>query len=114
MELKVGDIVDGVVSGIQQYGIFVKLQNGQVGLVHISEIRNEFIINIGSLFTIGDKVKVKIIEFQEGNKVCLSIKKAKTAQKLDINNLETESGFDNIQRILPKMIKKTYDDIFKN
>ncbi len=73
---KVNDEVVGEVTGIVDFGIFVKIEEGLEGLVHISEIDWALVEDPKQLFKIGQKVKVKIIEIKEG-KVSLSIKAMK-------------------------------------
>lgn len=73
---KVGDAVEGEVTGIVDFGIFVKLEEGLEGLVHISEIDWALVEDPRSLFKVGQKVTVKIIEIKDG-KVSLSIKALK-------------------------------------
>ena len=72
----VGDEVEGEVTGMVDFGIFVKLEEGLEGLVHISEIDWALVENPKALFKIGEKVRVKIIEIKEG-KISLSIKALK-------------------------------------
>ncbi len=71
-----GDIVEGEVTGIVDFGIFVKVEDGLEGLVHISEIDWALVENPRLLFHVGDKIKVKIIEIKEG-KISLSLKALK-------------------------------------
>lgn len=71
-----GDVVTGEVTGMVDFGIFVKLEEGLEGLVHISEIDWALVENPKLLFHIGEKVKVKIIEIKDG-KISLSIKALK-------------------------------------
>ncbi len=71
-----GDEVVGEVTGIVDFGVFVKIEEGLEGLVHISEIDWALVENPKLLFHIGEKVKVKIIEIKEG-KISLSIKAMK-------------------------------------
>jgi small subunit ribosomal protein S1 len=73
---KVGDILDGEVTGIVEFGVFVKVEDGLEGLVHISEIDWGLVENPKALFKVGDKIKVKVIEVKEG-KISLSIKALK-------------------------------------
>lgn len=73
---KVGDDVEGVVTGMVDFGIFVKLEEGLEGLVHISEIDWSLVEDTRALFKIGQKVTVKIIDIKDG-KVSLSIKALK-------------------------------------
>lgn len=73
---KVGDDVEGEVTGIVDFGVFVKIEEGLEGLVHISEIDWALVEDPKMLFKVGQKVHVKIIEIKEG-KVSLSIKALK-------------------------------------
>lgn len=72
----VGDQADGEVTGAVDFGIFVKLEEGLEGLVHISEIDWALVENPRTLYKPGAKVKVKVIEIKEG-KISLSIKALK-------------------------------------
>ncbi len=76
-QYKIGDVLEGEVTGAVDFGIFVKLENGLEGLVHISEIDWTLVEDPRSLFKVGDKVKVKVIDVKDG-KVSLSIKALKT------------------------------------
>jgi len=72
---KVGDIVEGKVVQIKEYGCFVELEPGLDGLVHISEVNHRRIGNINDEFSVGDIVKAKILEIDKDNKrISLSIK----------------------------------------
>ncbi len=73
---KVGDTVDGTVTGIVDFRVFVKLEDGLEGLVHISEIDWSLVEDPRTLFKIGQKIKVKVIEIKDG-KVSLSLKALK-------------------------------------
>lgn len=73
---KVDDVVDGTVTGIVDFGVFVKLEDGLEGLVHISEIDWSLVEDPRALFKVGQKIKVKVIEVKEG-KVSLSLKALK-------------------------------------
>lgn len=73
---EVGDTVTGEVTGMVDFGVFVKLEEGLEGLVHISEIDWALVENPKLLFRIGEKIKVKIIEIKDG-KISLSIKALK-------------------------------------
>ncbi len=73
---KVDDEVQGVVTGIVDFGVFVKIEEGLEGLVHISEIDWSLVEDPRALFKVGQKVSVKIIEIKEG-KISLSMKALK-------------------------------------
>jgi len=73
---QIGDTIEGEVTGIVDFGVFVKLEEGLEGLVHISEIDWGLVEDPRALFRMNDKVKVKIIEIRDG-KISLSIKALK-------------------------------------
>lgn len=73
---KVGDEIECVVAGIVDFGIFLKLEEGLEGLVHISEIDWGLVEDPRSMFKVGDNIKAKIIEIKDG-KISLSIKALK-------------------------------------
>jgi len=72
----VGDVVEGEVTGAVDFGIFLKIEDGLEGLVHISEIDWALVENPKGLFKVGDKVKAKVIEIKDG-KISLSLKALK-------------------------------------
>src|SRR3989344_2126540 len=73
---RVGDVVDGEITGAVDFGVFVKVEEGLEGLVHISEMDWALVEDPRKMFTIGEKVKVKVIDVKEG-KISLSIKALK-------------------------------------
>jgi small subunit ribosomal protein S1 len=73
---EVGDVANCEVTGAVDFGVFVKLEQGLEGLVHISELDWGLVEDPRTLYKVGDKVQVKIIEIREG-KVSLSIKALK-------------------------------------
>lgn len=74
MELGVGAIVDGKVTGITKFGAFVALPEGKSGLVHISEIAYSYVNEVSDHLHEGQQVKVKIIGIDQANRINLSIK----------------------------------------
>jgi S1 RNA binding domain protein len=75
MELTVGSIVDGKVTGIMKFGAFVSLPEGRSGLVHISEIAYTYVSEVSDYLQVGQEVKVKIIGIDDNGRINLSIKK---------------------------------------
>ena len=73
---EVGDVHDGEVTGIVDFGVFVKVEDGLEGLVHISELDWGLVENPRTLFKVGDKVQVKVIDVKD-DKISLSIKQLK-------------------------------------
>ena len=75
MQIEVGSILEGKVTGITKFGAFVDLPEGKSGMVHISEISNTYVENVSDFLTVGQEVKVKVININEKGKIGLSIKK---------------------------------------
>ena len=75
MELAVGTIVSGKVTGITKFGAFVALEGGKSGLVHISEVANAFVSDVHDFLSEGQEVQVKILSVADG-KISLSVKQA--------------------------------------
>lgn len=73
---EVGDVLTGEVTGAVDFGIFVKVEQGLEGLVHISELDWGLVEDTRALYKVGDKVKVKVIEVKD-DKISLSIKQLK-------------------------------------
>ena len=76
MALEKGTVVKGKITGIAKFGAFIELQEKQVGLVHVSQISNDYITDINQHLKVGDIVKVKILGMSKGDKYDLSIKQA--------------------------------------
>ena len=111
--LKKGDIIECIVSGIEEYGFFIKTKDDYSGLVHISEISENYIRNIYDYVILGEKIRAKVIEIDRKNKkLKLSIK--------DINyrictNLphDVEKGFKSLKENLPIWIDEIEEEIKK-
>lgn len=76
MDLAVGAIFEGKVTGITKFGAFVALPEGKSGMVHISEVANSFVSDIKDFLIEGQMVKVKVINIDQAGRINLSIKKA--------------------------------------
>lgn len=81
MAFEVGQIVEGKVTGIVNYGAFVDIGDGVSGMVHISEVAPTYVNEIKDHLTIGQEVKVKILTIDENGKIGLSIKQAMPRQQ---------------------------------
>ena len=62
MQLEVGAIVEGKVTGITKFGVFVDLGEGKSGMVHISEVSTTYVKEITDFIKMGETVKVKILK----------------------------------------------------
>lgn len=79
MQVEVGAVVEGTVTGITKFGAFVSLPDGRSGLVHISEIANTYVNDVNEFLKLGDKVKVRVLAVTPDGKINLSIKKTEPA-----------------------------------
>ena len=81
-EIKVGDIVDATITGIQPYGAFASLEDHTSGLIHISEISDRFVKDVNYFVKVGETIKVKVIDKDdEHHQTKLSIKAVKTSSR---------------------------------
>ena len=71
-----GEIIEGVVEGITNFGAFVKLADGRKGLVHISEVARGFVKDVNEYLAVGDQVQIKVLGADENGRLRLSIKQA--------------------------------------
>lgn len=76
MAIEVGSKLQGKVTGITNFGAFVELVDGPTGLVHISEVADNYVKDINEHLKVGQEVTVKVINVQKDGKIGLSIKKA--------------------------------------
>ena len=92
-KVEVGQVYEGTVSSIQNYGAFIDLPNGLTGLVHISQISNERIAHPGKVLKQGQNVRVKLIAIKDG-KLSLSIKALldDAAEDSETEHIEYEDG----------------------
>jgi S1 RNA binding domain protein len=97
MSIEVGSKLQGKVTGITNFGAFVELPGGSTGLVHISEVADNYVKDINEHLSVGDEVKVKVINVEKDGKIGLSIKKAKdnpTRRKPNNNNRDRGENFE--------------------
>lgn len=76
MSIEVGSKLQGKVTGITHFGAFVELPGGTTGLVHISEVADNYVKDINEFLKVGDEVEVKVVNVEKDGKVGLSIRKA--------------------------------------
>lgn len=76
VEVGVGKVVEGTVTGITHFGAFVALPNGKTGLVHISEVADAYVKDIKDYLHDNDVVKVRVLSMDDNGKIGLSIRQA--------------------------------------
>ncbi|GIN19864.1 S1 domain-containing post-transcriptional regulator GSP13 [Siminovitchia fordii] len=123
-----GDVLTGKVTGIQPYGVFVALDEDTQGLVHISEIKHGFVKDINEVLSVGDEVKVKVLQINEDKgKISLSIRaleeeppveatknpRVRRQGSIKLDEVDRE-GFNTLKDKLQEWIKKSErDDLIK-
>jgi S1 RNA binding domain protein len=122
MTLQVGNILDGTVVNITNFGAFVEV-SGKTGLVHISEISDNYVKDIRKHLKESDKVKVKVIAIDDDGKISLSIRQANLSKR---SNKPVEIDWDyerkrtmgvSFEDRLTKFLKESeerFQDIKKN
>ena len=76
MSIQVSDVIQGRIAEIRNFGAFVWLHNGKKGLVHISEISDNYVKDIHNAVKPNQKIKVKVLSIQDDGRIELSIKQA--------------------------------------
>ncbi|MFQ6862888.1 MAG: CvfD/Ygs/GSP13 family RNA-binding post-transcriptional regulator [Beduini sp.] len=110
--IKIGDIVEVTITGVQPYGAFATLSNHLTGLIHISEISEGFVKDIENFVHKGEKVRVKVIDIDNAtNQAKLSLKAIDSKSKRRERRLsyknqrkqirETPKGFEPLKEMLP-------------
>ena len=106
-DIKVGSVVKGVVTGIQSYGIFVKINDEYSGLIHISEITEKFVKDVNKYAKVGETIYVEINEIEEKNKKCILTVKGLNYRIVDNPKIkESVRGFTPLKQHLPIWIKE--------
>lgn len=107
-----GEIVSGIVTGIENYGIFLVFEDNKSGLIHISEISDSYVNNIHDYARVGDCMQAKIIGCDNNGHYKLSIKcfnEKKNYSKIH----ETSSGAVNLFKCLDGWIDEMVLEIEK-
>ena len=105
-----GDIVKGIVSGIESYGIFIKLDERYNGLIHISEISEGFVRDVNDYVKVGDVIYTEVLDIDdESCQAKLSIKNIsyKVGTRIEKRKIvETKHGFMTLEKKLPMWIEE--------
>ena len=113
---EVGDIVEGTVTGIEDYGIFLSIDKDVSGLIHISEISDSYVKNVSNYAKINDIISAKVLSFdQDKKKLKLTIKELNHSTENNQNPRikETGLGFGELAEALPIWIKEKEEELEK-
>lgn len=109
--MKAGDIVYGKITNILGYGAFVAVEDYD-GLIHISEFSDHFVKDINDFVSIGEEIKLKILEVDEENKrLKLSYKQIHKTRGIRCNVPTYEIGFKSLEENLDNWIKEEKENI---
>lgn len=105
---KVGDIVRGKVTGIEKYGIFIVLDDGGSGLIHISEISKSFVKNVNDYVNKDEIIFARIIGIEDDNHYKLSIINLnyRAGENNHVMIKETSNGFESLRIKLDEWIRE--------
>ena len=96
---KKGDVVKGTVTGFEKYGIFLAFEDEYTGLIHISELSDQFVKNVEDYAALNDQVPCVILEVDESSKkLKCSIKNTEYANRKDAL---IDHGFAPLKKQLP-------------
>lgn len=113
-QLKVGDIIEGKVTGIKPFGAFVAIDDEHQGLVHISEVSHDYVKDIHDVLAVGDTVKVKVTKIDgEAGKISLSIRQAQPEPERPRRSghrgrsRSVDKGFNTLEQKLKEWLKES-------
>ncbi len=106
MSIEVGSKLQGKVTGITHFGAFVELEKGTTGLVHISEVADNYVKDINEHLTVGEEIKVKVINVEKDGKIGLSIKKAK---ERPVRQRQPRERTENFESKINRFLKDSED-----
>ena len=111
-DFKAGNIVKGQVTGIEKYGAFVSMESDYTGLIHISEVSNDFVSDIHNFLEIGEIIYCQILEVDDNHKqLKLSIKNINYKTKSNSKMRESRLGFLPLKNNLDKWINDRMSEI---
>jgi len=114
MTYKIGQVIEGTITGIQPYGAFVSLDANTQGLIHVSEIQSGYTKNIHELLKVGQKVAVQVIDIDAFSKKISLSRRTLThtytpisnRRKKYFTNKNKKIGFQSIEEALPVWIEE--------
>lgn len=115
MEYKVGDLIIGTVNKVRPYALFLTFENGQRGLLHISELTDNYVRDIEKFGTVGDQMKVKVLSIDPSNGFLrVSYKAVPDSEKFNSHSDSVhhyaqfdEADFKDLEAKLPEWIEET-------
>lgn len=120
LRYKIGEVLQGKISGIQPYGAFVTLDEETQGLIHISEIRHGYVSKIDDYVKVDEMVDVMVLDIDEySQQISLSLRALQETTYHPFSNRRyikrygrrTGRGFETIHDSMPSWIEETLNDL---
>lgn len=117
-EIKVGDIVEGTIISIKDFGAIMIFSDGRKGLLHISEVANVFIRNIKKYLKVGKTYQVKVLSIEDDGFLKISMSKITQEEKEAHNSQvgkktfidEEYIDFSALKKKIPQWIKQAKEN----
>lgn len=109
--IPVDSVVEGRVTGITKFGAFVDLGDGNVGLVHISQISNSYVTDINQFLKVNDTVKVRVIGTTKDNKYDLSIKQLEKREEKRFERREPRKFSNSFEDKMTQFLKQSEEKL---
>ncbi len=106
--MKKGDIVKGRITNIKSYGAFVKVDETIDGLIHISEISDNYVKNIEDYLKVGEVVDLEIISISEDNKISLSYKAQNKNKRKKRETIKLTDGFKPLAEKMDEWVENYF------
>lgn len=122
MKYKVGEEIEGIVTGIQPYGAFVHIDSKNQGLIHISEITNDFVENVEDYIKLNEKIRARILSIDPTTfQLRLSLKALQTRKQRRFQHFAKRKelppmhiGFKTLEKHLPQWIAEALERMNTN
>ncbi len=111
--IKKGNIVKGKITGIKEYGAFARVQKYD-GLIHISEFSDNFVRDISNIVSVGDVVKLTVLEVDESeSRLKLSYKNANKINEKVLRFAKITIGYDSLDECMDKWLDSGYQQVLE-
>jgi polyribonucleotide nucleotidyltransferase len=115
-EAEVGKVYEGTVTSVRDFGAFVEIFRGKEGLLHVSELSNDYVESVSSVVKVGDTIAVKVISIDDQDRIRLSHKA--TLPETQSSGSNDEKGNDRRhgedRRSSPRGNRRRSDDRRRN
>ena len=113
---KKGEIISGKVTGIEKYGIFVSFNHQVTGLIHISEVSDSFVRNVGDYAELNETIQARVLDYDsDTKKLKLSIKNMQYRDSSNFGHkiVETKTGFSTLKKKMNEWIENKEKELLK-